>query len=201
MVTEEDWSIGVDRPPGALPLPEETASTTETEVKTEEPEREPATRPTEPVPPELYMDVPEPTTRILSPEEIATIEATPPAAIAYVPDETILSGDPDRIVGELQAADAPLATQLNFLQSEGIELEALSPEVLQPIAEQINIINELTGEEQFNKAVELGFIPKGARYIKSTEGTWTYASPILTQEAEQTTVYFEANNTRLPDGQ
>lgn len=188
-----DYEIGIDRPPGSLPLPEETKKVETKDKTTETTEtKEPPRRPREAVPADLYADVPIPTERTLSAEEIAEIEAVPPSAGAYVKPETLLSGDNARVVRELQQANAPLATQLNYLKSEGIEVESLPPAVLEPIAREITEYNKLSGLEKYNKAIELGLIPSGAEY----SGEISYITPTLAKEYEA----FRKVNTELPDG-
>lgn len=155
----------------------------------------PDTRPETEVPADLRQDIPgggaDAGTANLSTQQIQQVESVPVSAGAYVSPDVLASGNTTEVINSLLNNNAPIATiqmyltgqskswnDINYNTPTGQAIAARIPE----INAQINNYNNLTGREQFDKAIALGFVPKDAQYVSLGEGKWSYNSRLIAED-------------------
>jgi hypothetical protein len=202
----QEVALGIVAPPEQQVTQEEQAQLYD--IVPPAPEYETGTRPEDGMSVELRQDIPgggsTPSSANLSTTEIQAVESVPTSAGAYVPSEVLATGNITEVVNSLINNNAPIATIQMYLtgQDKGWnDIDWASP-AGQAIAAQIPVINaqineynSLSGEAQFNKGIQLGFIPTGSEYQDLGNGQWGFITPLVQEYITQMQSAAEARST------
>lgn len=99
--------------------------------------------------------------------------------------EATRGAEASRIVNDL-IQDMTVAQQIEFYNAHpNWARRSQQEETIKNIQSEVDELRQLEGEEQFNKAVELGLVPSGSRYDPTTGGYYTPGQLVQIEGSEQ----------------